>query len=172
IIAHWPEAKPVEGWEEQKVADFALLQEAVRLIRNARTEKKLSPGQKIGASIAAGDKLPIFESQRAALCALAGIDPDQLTLQAALAEKPQGQTALVVAGVEIFLSLAGLVDETAERARLEQELTEINSQIERLAQLLNSPFAQKAPAAVVDKERQKLAAYQETAAKLKQQLGG
>ena len=172
IIAHWPEAKAVEGWEEQKVADFALLQEAVRLIRNARTEKKLSPGQKIGASIAAGDKLPIFESQRAALCALAGIDPDQLTLQAALAEKPQGQTALVVAGVEIFLSLAGLVDETAERARLEQELTEIISQIERLAQLLNSPFAQKAPAAVVDKERQKLTAYQETAAKLKQQLGG
>ncbi len=171
IIAHWPETRPVEGWEDQKVADFALLQETVRLIRNTRTEKKLSPGQKIGASIAAGEKLPIFASQRAALCALAGIDPAQLTLQAALSEKPQGQTALVVSGVEIFLSLAGLVDEAAERTRLEQELAEINSQIERLSQLLNSPFAQKAPAAVVDKERQKLATFQETAAKLKQQLG-
>ena len=50
------------------------------------------------------------------------------------------------------------------------ELTETEQQIARLETLLNSPFAQKAPAAVVEKERQKLAAYHETAAKLRQQL--
>jgi valyl-tRNA synthetase len=63
------------------------------------------------------------------------------------------------------------VDLAAERARLETELAESHAQIERLENLLASPFAQKAPPDVVEKEREKLAAYRETAARLKQQLG-
>ena len=57
-----------------------------------------------------------------------------------------------------------------ERARLEKDLAEANSQIQRLEKLLSSPFAQKAPAHVVDKEREKLAGFQETAEKIKAQL--
>ena len=47
---------------------------------------------------------------------------------------------------------------------------EVESQITRLEELLASPFAERAPAAVVDKERQKLAVYHETAARLREQL--
>jgi valyl-tRNA synthetase len=64
-----------------------------------------------------------------------------------------------------------LVNVEAERDRLEKELAEAESQIQRLEKLLSSPFAQKAPAEVVEKERNKLAEYQETADRLKQQLG-
>jgi len=56
------------------------------------------------------------------------------------------------------------------RARLEKDQAEVGAQIERLETLLSSPFAEKAPAAVVQKEREKLAGYQETAAKLRAQL--
>jgi len=49
-------------------------------------------------------------------------------------------------------------------------LEDIQSQIERLETLLSSSFGQRAPAAVVDKERQKLASFQETSSKLKEQL--
>jgi len=76
----------------------------------------------------------------------------------------------VVAGVELYLPLAGLVDRDEERARLEKELAEAQGQIERLEKLLNSSFAEKAPPAVVEKERQKLAVWQETATRLKGQL--
>ena len=58
----------------------------------------------------------------------------------------------------------------AERARLSKELADTQSQIERLEKLLAGDFAGKAPAAVVAKEREKLAAYKETAEKLKAQL--
>jgi valyl-tRNA synthetase len=57
-----------------------------------------------------------------------------------------------------------------KRGQLEKELSTINSQIDRLETLLSSDFAMKAPPAVVQKERDKLAAFQETAAKLKKQL--
>ena len=73
--------------------------------------------------------------------------------------------------MEIYLSLSGLVDSAEERARLEKDLAETQSQIARLEQLLSSDFASKAPAAVVNKEREKLASYKETADKIKAQLG-
>ncbi len=87
-----------------------------------------------------------------------------------LDEKPDGHIALVVSSVEVYLPLAGLVDITEERARLEKDLAETQSQIDRLEKLLSSPFAKKAPEAVVQKERDKLAGYQETAEKLRTQL--
>jgi valyl-tRNA synthetase len=89
---------------------------------------------------------------------------------AALPAAPEGALALVVSGVEVYLPLAGLVDADAERARMEKELAEAESHIVRLKALLSSDFAGKAPAALVDKERAKLAAFEETAAKIKAQM--
>jgi valyl-tRNA synthetase len=63
-----------------------------------------------------------------------------------------------------------LVDAAEERRRLEKDLAEAVAQIERLENLLASPFADKAPPAVVQKEREKLAGYRETAEKLSAQL--
>jgi len=170
IVAKWPEPQSVEGWEDEKVSDFSLVQEIVRAVRNLRTEKKVTPGKRISATIAAGERLPILLAQSKTLAALAHIDPQQFTLVDTLTEKPQDQVSLVVAGVEIYLPLSGLVDLEGEQARLQKELNETQSQIERLEGLLSSPFGQKAPAAVVDKERQKLANFQETAASLREQL--
>ena len=73
--------------------------------------------------------------------------------------------------VEIFLPLAALVDPEEERARLSKELAEAESHIERLEKLLASDFANKAPAQLVQKERDKLAVYKESAEKIKAQLG-
>ena len=170
MMARFPEPRPVEGWEEQKVADFSLVQEAIRAIRNLRAEKKVAPGKRIAITIAAGDKLPIFQSQTGSLSSLAAIDPAGLRLVASLPEKPQGAVGLVVSGVEIYLPLAGLVDTDAERSRLQNELAETRSQIERLEKLLAGDFARRAPAALVDKERQKLEDYLETARKLEEQI--
>jgi valyl-tRNA synthetase len=64
-----------------------------------------------------------------------------------------------------------MVDMDEERSRIEKELTSLQVQIERLEKLLGSDFANKAPAAVVQKERERLAAFRETAGKLKEQLG-
>jgi valyl-tRNA synthetase len=63
-----------------------------------------------------------------------------------------------------------LVDSSEERARLLKDLAEVETQIQRLEALLASPFAEKAPAQVVQKERDKLASYLETAQKIKSQI--
>jgi valyl-tRNA synthetase len=170
IVARFPEPRPDEGWEEKKVADFSLMQEIVRAIRNLRTEKRVPPGRKIPAVLGAGERAAVLESLRGAIAFLGQIDMDKLTITDQSVEKPKNAAAATVLGVEIYLSMEGLVDVEAEKARLQKELGETLSQIERLENLLGSSFAERAPASVVERERQKLATFQETASRLRDQL--
>ncbi|HEX6304008.1 MAG TPA: valine--tRNA ligase [Anaerolineales bacterium] len=170
IIARWPEERNQEGWEAQKVADFSLVMEVVRSIRNLRAEKNIKPGHHIPATLVSEAHSGVLEDQAATIAALAQLDENALAILPRLAEKPEGHIALVVGPVEIYLPLAGMVDIEEERNRLELDLEEAQSQITRLESLLNSEFSQKAPATVVQKERDRLEGYRETARKLRAQL--
>ena len=170
ITAKWPEIREPEGWEEEKTAEFELIQEIVRSIRNLRAEKNVAPAKKIAAFISAGDKVDLLNEQSKVLASLAGLNEAELSISASLNDKPADAAALVVGSVEIYLPLAGMVDLASEKTRLEKELKEAESHIQRLENLLNGDFANKAPAALVQKERDKLAAYKDTAEKIKAQL--
>lgn len=170
IVARWPEPRSKESWEAEKVQDFSLIQDIVRTIRNWRSEKGVTPGKRISAIIVSDAYAKIIKEQAKAIATLASLDFDSLQIYPSLAEKPADCVALVIGLVEVYLPLAGLVDLEAERSRLQNELKECELQIQRLEQLLNSPFAQKAPPPVVQKERDKLAAYIETKDKLSNQL--
>ena len=169
IIAAWPEAGKSEGWEEGKIAEFALIQDLIRGIRNLRAEKKVKPGKKIPATIAAGAKLPLLNGQQKTLSALAGLDAERLLIVETITDKIGEHVSLVVAGLEIQLALSDLVDEVEEKGRIEKELLEVTSQIERLEKLLSSDFGAKAPPQVVEKEKVKLKEFKETREKLESQ---
>jgi valyl-tRNA synthetase len=85
-------------------------------------------------------------------------------------DKPAGATALVIGSIEIYLPLAGMVNLAEEKSRLEKELKEAETHIVRLDKLLASDFANKATAALVQKEREKLEGYKDTAEQIKAQL--
>jgi len=170
IIAKWPEAQEIEGWEDEKIKNFTIIQEIVRNIRNIRTEKKIPPSKKIPATIIAGEKFEIITDQLTTIIALANLDRNETSIFKDLEEKPVNQTSVVISGVELFLPLDDLIDVDAEKERINRELSEVKNQIARLENLLNSPFAEKAPAAVVQKEKEKLSQFLETSIKLKQQL--
>jgi valyl-tRNA synthetase len=170
IVAPWPEPRPEEGWEAGKIADFAVVQEVVRAIRNLRSEKDVKPGRRIPAILVSLAAASVLRQQAASIAALAGLDASKLQILESIPAKPEGHIALVVGSVEIFLPLTGLVDASEERLRLGKDLAEAQSQVERLATLLSGSFAEKAPAAVVQKERDKLAAFQATAEKVRNQL--
>ena len=171
IVAHWPETSRVEGSDPQAIEEFLLIQEMVRAIRNIRAEYKVPHGRRIAATISGGKKMETIQAQKKSLILLAGIDPEEMTIVMEPLEPSEDRITLVIPPVEISLPLAGLIDVAAERERLEKELAEVQSQINRLEKLLTSPFANKAPAEVVDKEREKLVTFQETAEKIRKQLG-
>jgi valyl-tRNA synthetase len=170
IVAKWPEPREPEGWEDSKIADFTLIQEIVRAIRNLRAEKNVAPSKRIAASIAAGAKTGLIQEQAKVIASLAGLNESELTITESLSDKPKDAIAIVVGAIEIYVPLAGMVDLAEEKARLEKELKEAESHIQRLEKLLAGDFANKAPAALVQKERDKLEGYKDTAQKIKSQL--
>ncbi|PKO00437.1 MAG: valine--tRNA ligase [Chloroflexi bacterium HGW-Chloroflexi-4] len=168
IVAKWPQGEKVEGWEEDKMAQFAAIQDVVRANRNLRAEKKIQPNVKTPGKIVNQESSAIFSQEKEIIAALGMFEINNLEILKDLAEAPEGWTSTVSAGSAIYIP----VPESAEdKDRLSAELAVVTSHIKRLEGLLGSDFANKAPAAVVEKERAKLAEYKESFEKLKAQLG-
>ncbi|MEZ4512295.1 MAG: valine--tRNA ligase [Chloroflexota bacterium] len=166
IVADWPQ---VGQRYPQATADFERLRELVRQIRAVRSENGVEPGKFVTATIAAGDKAGFYESQRSVLAFLARLDEEQLVIAADVAA-PDNALTIALGDVACYLPLAGLVDLGKERERLDKEIANLTQQIERVSKLLTSPFAQKAPEAVVQKEREKLAALEGSRQELVERL--
>src|SRR3972149_743020 len=128
--------------------------------------------KKIPPPIVAGEKAKGLAEQRPTLIALARLEDQQFRIFADLPEKPAARNAitLVIATTEVYLPLEGLVNLGEERDRLTKERADLDRQIQKSGGLLPSDFARKAPAAVVDKERAKLAALKESRAKVEERL--
>jgi valyl-tRNA synthetase len=85
--------------------------------------------------------------------------------------KEEKALVLVLKEAEVVLPWAGMVDVAAEGRRLEGEISTLEKEIDRLEQRLkDAAFVSKAPAAVVDKERDKLQGYKDKLLRLKQEL--
>ena len=82
---------------------------------------------------------------------------------------PEAATALV-GEMEVLIPLAGLIDKEAELRRLEKEIARLKQEVERAEKKLANPrFVDKAPEAVVNKEREKLAGARTALDKLSDQ---
>jgi len=164
IVADWPRGS---ARDEQAEADLNALMDLVRSIRNVRSEYEVEASRRIGAIIAAGERLPLVEGQREELLQLARIDSAQLTLVETLTEHPERSVGVVVAGFECYLPLTSLIDLDVERERVGKQLAEVASEMARSERLLANPgFVNRAPAEVVEHERTKLADLHERQAKL------
>jgi valyl-tRNA synthetase len=171
----WPAGLIVASWPEPGVRDEAaesemgLIMDLVRAIRNARAEYEVKPSMLIATSIAAGSRETMVRAQSEILCALARLDPARLIIADSL-DAPAKALTLVIGSLTAYLPLAELVDLDAERAKLNNELADTETQIVRSQSLLDSPFAQRAPANVVQREHGKLGELVTRAERLRERL--
>jgi valyl-tRNA synthetase len=157
--------------DAQAERDWGLVQELIVGIRNIRSEYKVEPARLVAATVVAGERAALIESQRALMTRLARVAGEQLAIVERIDERPKTAATVVIGDVEVFLPLAGLIDLEAERARLRKELdaTEQDAQ-RREARLGNAGFVDKAPPAVVQRERDGLATVKATAERLRERL--
>jgi valyl-tRNA synthetase len=168
IIAPWPTAPARYAGEE---AQFEAVQEAVRLIRNARSEHGVEPARRIAATIYPGELAAAYRALTDELQFLARVDADNFELRTGEPQALDNAISVVARGASIFLPLAGMVDQAAERARLERELDATRGEITRAEAMLgNQQFVSKAPEAVVNGHRTRLAAAGERLALLEERL--
>ncbi len=154
ILAQWPEADE-RYLDSEAEAQFGLLMELVRGIRNARAEYKVEPGQQISAQIAPGSQRALINAHESIFGRLCNVR--QITLLEDEASHPDKAATIVAADVTVYLPLADLIDLEAERERLSKELSALDEQISRTRALLsNEGFVSKAKPEVVQREREKL----------------
>lgn len=88
-------------------------------------------------------------------------NPDTLTIDAEL-EAPEKSISHVLSGAEIFLPLEGLINVDEEIERLQREKDKLDKEVERVTKKLNNEgFVSKAPAHVVEEEKEKQKDYEQ-----------
>jgi len=137
-----------------------------------RGENGLKPKQKITAIIVGSSGFLEILSRnsryRRAIQTLAGVET--LLFEAGHDKQP-GETHGIGMGFEVFANLEGAIDVGQERERLAREISKLRPQVDKLhAKLANPGFVDKAPAAVVEKNRAELAGLQAQLDKLSQSL--
>ncbi|QOR36384.1 valine--tRNA ligase [Clostridium sp. 'deep sea'] len=159
VITALPEAN---YYNEDTEKVMAVLMDAVRSIRNIRQESDVKPSQRIKAIIMADniETQQMFIKNEIYLKTLAGLGE----LEVKLLQKDQAPTeealTAIVSGATIYLPLAGLIDLAKETERLQKELKRLQGEVKRAnGKINNEKFVSKAPAHIVDAERQKLEDY-------------
>ncbi|MGQ9674447.1 MAG: valine--tRNA ligase [Chloroflexota bacterium] len=169
MVSPWPspELSLVDAKAE---SDMETVIEVIRSIRNARAEFGVEAGRRIAAIIVTDAQYDVVRLQEPAIKSLARVEP--LEVWHELAERPKQAVHAVANGVEVYLPLAGLVDLEAEKARLEKEIASVAQNVSRLeARLSNESFVSRAPAEVVQRERDRLEEERDRLAKLEARLG-
>ena len=162
VVAQWPKSASTDPVAEAEI-DLAI--GLTRSIRNVRAEYKVDVGRRIAATIVAGALAPSVERARPIVEQLARTF--RLDIAGSLDNPPRQAIHLLIGGIEAYVPLAGMIDLDAERSRISGELMKANGQLEVLDRRLeDQTFLGRAPAAVVDKERERRATLAEQVKKL------
>ena len=165
MIAPWP--GPGERDVEVE-AQMDRVIEIIRGIRNTRAEDGVDPARFVPVVLLPHEHAELMRRQSAIISALARVQPLEIRTSG---ERPRRALTLIAGGVEVYLPLEGLFDIDQENARLAKEIDAAERDVQRGEALLNKPgFAEKAPAEVVAKEREKLAGHQDRLTKLRDRL--
>jgi valyl-tRNA synthetase len=144
--------------DDASEASMALVQKVVTTIRMLRTEKSVPSAQRPSVILNVADdyKKTILEGYRHLVLEQAKLG-DLLVRRTG--EAPGGTVATGLAGdVEVILALEAPTDSAAERAKLDKERAKLDKDRDHLAKKLANPqFIERAPAAVLEKDRVRLA---------------
>ena len=146
-----------------EAAEMERIIELIRAIRNRRSEMNIAPSRKAALFIET-KYVDTFHAGTAPFFARLASAADMTVAEKFDESVVSADTAVqvITPSATAYLPLADLIDFEKEKARLASEITKLEGEVKRLeGKLGNAGFVAKAPAAVVDAEKAKLAAAQE-----------
>jgi len=165
IIASWPEYREELAFKTEESAMESVM-EAIRSIRNRRTEMNVPPSKKAALYILANDPKVFIEGegfmQRLAYA-------DTVTLLDKEPENLDGMVTCTTADAKLYIPMGQLVDVAKELERIAKELEKNRKFLASLeGKLSNEGFISRAPEAVVNAEREKAQKTRDLIASLEQ----
>ena len=159
MISEWPEYRDDYNFDADEEA-VELIKEAVKSIRNVRSEMNVPPSKKANVFVVSEDSKvrDIFEASRSFFATLGYADEVFVQNDETGIEKDAVST--VISRANIFIPFAQLVDIEKEIERLNKEKAKLEGELKRVNGMLsNEKFVSKAPQAKIDEEKAKLEKY-------------
>ncbi len=171
MISNWPKYR--EQWNfEKEEKDIEIIKEAVRGIRNVRTEMNVAPSRKAQVFVVSenADIINAFTDGRLFFTSLAYAS--EVTIQKDKEGIAQDAVSVVIANATLYIPFAELVDIQQEIERLKKEEQKLEGELARVNGMLNNErFMSKAPEAKVAQEREKLKKYTQMMEQVRSRLG-
>ena len=170
MISKWPEFAKDRAFATEETA-IELIKEAVRGIRNVRTQMNVAPGKKAAVYVVSDKEevRDIFTDGKLFFASLAGAS--DVTVQADKAGIADDAVSVVIPNATIYIPFAELVDIKQEIERLTKEQKRLEGELARVNGMLsNERFMSKAPEAKVLEERAKLEKYTQMMEQVKERL--
>ena len=167
MTSEWPKYSDKLNFPEEE-KQMSVICGAIKSIRNIRTEMNVVPSRK-ASMIIVTDNAKLFEGGTAFFEKLAGAKDVTVTNE----EKniPDGAVSVIVEGAKIFIPMDELIDTEKEKQRLEKEKQRLEAEIERVEKKLsNQGFIAKAPAKLIEEEKEKGVKYKEMYGKVLESL--
>ena len=165
IIAQWPEIREDLSFKTE-CAQMESVMEAIRAIRNRRTEMNVPPSKKAALYILTS-KPQVFVEGEGFLQRLAYADA--VTMLESEPENLDGMVTITISDAKLYIPMGQLVDVAKELERIRKELESNQKFLNSLeAKLSNEKFVSRAPEAVVAAEREKAQKTKDLIAQLKQ----
>ena len=170
MVSEWPLFREDRQYTREENA-IELMKEAVRGIRNVRTEMNVAPGKKAAVFVVSENEgvRQIFEEGRQFFMALAAAS--ELTVKADRSGIDDSAVSVVIPNATVYIPFEELVDIAQEIERLKKEQKRLEGELLRVQGMLgNEKFMSKAPQQKVDEERAKLEKYTQMKAQVEERL--
>ncbi len=170
MVSEWPVFCGDRQFAKEENA-IELMKEAVRGIRNVRTEMNVAPGKKAAVYVVSDNEgvRQIFEEGRQFFTSLAAAS--ELTVQADKSGIDDSAVSVVIPNATVYIPFEELVDIAQEIERLKKEQKRLEGELARVQGMLgNERFLSKAPKQKVDEERAKLEKYTQMKAQVEERL--
>ena len=153
MLQQWPEHHATLDFPEEEKA-MELIMDAIRAIRARRAEMNVPPSKKAQLTVSTLEQA-VFHQGIPFLKRLAYASDVQV-VEATREMDTQGMVTVTTHAARLYLPLAELVDLEKEKARIAKELDKNRKELDKLETKLNNPgFVNKAPAQVVEAERER-----------------
>ena len=170
MVSKWPEFTQDRNFAIAENA-IELIKEAVRGIRNVRTQMNVAPSKKAAVFVVSDKEevREIFETGKVFFASLAGAS--EVNIQADKEGIADDAVSVVIPNTTLYIPFAELVDIKQEIERLEKEQKRLEGELARVNGMLNNErFMSKAPEAKVAEERAKLEKYTQMMEQVKERL--
>ena len=170
MVSDWPVYKKEWSFDKEET-EVELMKNAVRNIRNLRSEMNVAPSRKAAVYVVSDEQSvrDTFEKGKVFFATLAYAS--EVFIQKDKEGIDEDAVSTIVPKADIYMPFADLVDIDKELARLDKERGRLQGEIKRCEGMLsNEKFVSKAPTAKIEEEKGKLAKYTDMLKQVEERL--